>query len=877
MDMDDDVKQENSDNLRLLKDAICAGVGVVPFVGAGVSVPNGCPEWTAFLLAEAVRADAVTQVRQLLSDGRYEFAADLVLERRGARAFEDAISKAYGSLGVRTRPLQGPIKLLPYICDGSVITTNFDRLLESSFEQAGMKFEDVAYGASPDVAARALKESSRCLLKIHGDVIDGRDRVLTGAQYAQAYGGRQSAVPEAPLACYLSRIWAYRNVLFVGCSLSADRTMEVLKMAFAADATMKHYAILPLPYANEQLPARRRFLSERGIRPIWYKTEQHHEVEVIIKSLADARRSSSRNIPSAASTANHGAHGGRRGRIYLSASWDAHDLGGVVENIFRDWRNVVTPDIGDRVGDDLSHSGIEKLSASCALIVLLTKKTLQTPVVREELARMHALGGLICAIAEQGVTNLPWYVRPLMYANDLKDGTITKALNCVADEIEDEKLSVYDAVLLARTHIQAIHQIWRREIPDTSMRRWQQLLAYEVIRGTAQELESLNTQRYSAYIRRGHNFMTRARPVFECADRVFAVSVDNVSQFWVSLDRADQRVAESYIRAQPPNTHRLFVFDSPESAHNHTTIMNIHVRRYGDTGGVYLCSRKDYDQLLYATGVPGGQHDFAALEYSDCDRGVTTFVATLDADKFSINKEPTQELSKQMDEFKLVLGGFSSLTAGEVDNDSNVMRWSVDMQEKRDIWAKKLKQLFGARKRDVFHMVSISAKALRTPEKREEVVQLVHAIRDMLGRLPSRVERKIRLKDFWVGEALSVRQAARDGATGGRIVNDGALREPLMLWMRFDSEEDLQAWYADEEHSAARRNLYLAFDEEIEQLLSTVSPVRSGGEALYAKIESIAAKYLVRRDYVESDTIDDIVRRRPFRPPFKFETSKECR
>ncbi len=697
--------------------------------------------------------------------------------------------------------------------------------------------------------------------------------MLTGAQYAQAYGDGHSAPPDGPLASYLSRIWAYRNVLFLGCSLSADRTMEVLKKAFAADSTMKHYAVLPLPATDHDLTARRRFLSERGIRPIWYSTGQHTEVVDIVKALAEARRSSRRKVHAVPCAEIHGACGRGNGKLYIGASWGEHQLNQCVDRIFKDWRNVEMPDAADRVGDDLSHSAIEKLSASCVLITLLTKVTLQTSIVREELARMHALGGRIIAVAEQGITRLPWYVRPLFYVNDLADATVRTALNRVVEEIEGEDLSVYDAVLLARTHIQAVHQIWRREIPDTSVRRWQQMLAEEVIQGAAQELESLNTQKYNAYIRRGHNFMMRARPVFECADRVFAVSVDNVSQFWVSLDRAEQRVAESYIRAQPRNTHRLFVFDSPESAHNHATIMNIHVRRYGDTGGVYLCSRRDYDRLLYATGVPGGQHDFAALEYSGSDSVVTTFVATLDADRFSINKEPTQALAKQMDEFKQTLEGFGTLDGGEIDDHHNVMRWSIDMQKHEDEWANKLKQLFGARKPDVFHMVSLSERALQEPEKRREVVRLVHAVRDMLVRLPSRSEKKIHLKDFWVGEALGVRKAARDAATGGKIANDGAIKEPLILWMRFDSEEDLHAWYSDEEHSVVRRNLYQAFDEEIKELVSAGFTGRGGSEALYAKIENIAAKYLVRRDYVESDTIDDIVRRRPFRPPFKFETS----
>src|ERR1700722_15118045 len=106
MTVDDDVKQENRDNLRRLKEQVC-GVGVVPFVGAGFSVPMGYPGWTQFLLAEAVRANALAEVQRLLDYGKYEFAADLLLERRGARAFEDAIYNAYDDKSIARRQFQG--------------------------------------------------------------------------------------------------------------------------------------------------------------------------------------------------------------------------------------------------------------------------------------------------------------------------------------------------------------------------------------------------------------------------------------------------------------------------------------------------------------------------------------------------------------------------------------------------------------------------------------------------------------------------------------------------------------------------------------------------------------------------------------------------
>src|SRR5262245_31623286 len=116
-------------------------VGVVPFVGAGISVPIGYPGWTSFLLEQAEQFQRRAEIAAQLAAGKYEDAAETLSEMQGPRAFADAIEAAFGVHRMRRRRINGAAKWLPRIATGPVITTNFDRVLETCFEQAEAPFE----------------------------------------------------------------------------------------------------------------------------------------------------------------------------------------------------------------------------------------------------------------------------------------------------------------------------------------------------------------------------------------------------------------------------------------------------------------------------------------------------------------------------------------------------------------------------------------------------------------------------------------------------------------------------------------------------------------------------------------------------------------
>ena len=123
--------------------------------------------------------------------GKYEEAAEELVRVRGSLRFEDTIKATYGrgELGL----IGSPVSLLSRLTDGPLITTNFDRVIETAFEQQSTPITARVNGGHIGSALEALNRHERVIIKLHGDYAEAQDRVLTLAQYAAAYG---SADPE---------------------------------------------------------------------------------------------------------------------------------------------------------------------------------------------------------------------------------------------------------------------------------------------------------------------------------------------------------------------------------------------------------------------------------------------------------------------------------------------------------------------------------------------------------------------------------------------------------------------------------------------------------------------------------------------------------
>ena len=99
----------------------------------------------------------------------------------GALAFEDAIRRTFGADDISGRLSDAAVRSLPALATGPVLTTNFDRVLETVFKEAGQPFEESVWGAQPSRIAQALHVNVPLLWKLHGDAKAENDRVLTNS------------------------------------------------------------------------------------------------------------------------------------------------------------------------------------------------------------------------------------------------------------------------------------------------------------------------------------------------------------------------------------------------------------------------------------------------------------------------------------------------------------------------------------------------------------------------------------------------------------------------------------------------------------------------------------------------------------------------
>lgn len=217
---------------------------------------------------------------------------DEALRRKGhGGGVFDRIRSVFGAaINIRVPP-QLAAHYLPQITRGAVITTNYDRVIEEIYLARGRPLVPV-WGAQTQVAAEYLPQSAPLLLKLHGDAFHIEDQVLTRAQYSERYGDADLDYSKS-LPRLLEMLFSKSAVLFLGCSLSADRTTKVL-MHVAARTKTKCFAVVPRPANAAGLDDRRRELKSFGIEPIWYESGDH---DAIIPFLARLGVEINRNEP----------------------------------------------------------------------------------------------------------------------------------------------------------------------------------------------------------------------------------------------------------------------------------------------------------------------------------------------------------------------------------------------------------------------------------------------------------------------------------------------------------------------------------------------------------------------------------------------------
>lgn len=253
---------------------------ILPFVGAGMSKPSGFPMWASFLKELAQNDPGVlTKVEAAIEEDRFSDAAQIIADDLNDNMLAEQIEN-YFDFAVPNP--EGPVRLLPAVFKQGCVTTNFDRILEEVYDANELQFAAVYAGANIIDAPQQAASGENVLFKIHGNATSKFGRVLTTTEYDNAYGNERT-VPGT-----LNHLITNRSLLFLGCSLSTDRTIIAMReiKAMNGAAGLRHYAFLEDP-GQDARTARHNELQQAEIHPIWYpvenpETDHDHWIEDLL-------------------------------------------------------------------------------------------------------------------------------------------------------------------------------------------------------------------------------------------------------------------------------------------------------------------------------------------------------------------------------------------------------------------------------------------------------------------------------------------------------------------------------------------------------------------------------------------------------------------
>lgn len=255
---------------------------VIPYVGAGMSVPSGFCMWGKALERLHARSTLPkARFDELIAIPDFELAALEISENIPPAAFEESFQSLFPDRN--DHMILGSVRYLPAIFNSNdVVTANFDRILERVYRQYDSHgFPEVVWGDRLSAFQRLNSEGRQCLIKIHGDRSWQDFRALNKTEYEALYA------IDGMCTELLTRLFGSRVLLFLGCSLNLDRPMQIFqKLSVKTPGNQRHYAFLHAPPAEERI-AREHWLAERSIFPIWYEGDHDECLEAIFTVILD--------------------------------------------------------------------------------------------------------------------------------------------------------------------------------------------------------------------------------------------------------------------------------------------------------------------------------------------------------------------------------------------------------------------------------------------------------------------------------------------------------------------------------------------------------------------------------------------------------------
>lgn len=269
---------------KIVYNSLCkeikTGNGVLPFVGAGLSA-FAYDTWEQLLIKLSLDLPNKdkTIINKSINTGDYYTASDLLCGKYGEILFYNELRNIFSEDKIDDNELKkSAAYLVPQLCHGHCITTNFDRVLEHACRLNNI-VPDRAIPTNTNQLNNYLrngKKKSALIFKIHGDILSDKDDIIvTGKSYDEHYGS------DTPLRKQLIRWIDSRKLLFLGASLKQDRTVDIIKERM--EEGMYNYTIYGCKQSD--IPSLKQHFETLNTLAIYYDSANHNNLKTILKKL----------------------------------------------------------------------------------------------------------------------------------------------------------------------------------------------------------------------------------------------------------------------------------------------------------------------------------------------------------------------------------------------------------------------------------------------------------------------------------------------------------------------------------------------------------------------------------------------------------------
>jgi hypothetical protein len=220
------------------------------------------------------------ELEEYINNGELLLVAEEMREKLGKTGFHDFMMEQFRQS--KPKPTSTH-QWLPKIPFSAVLTTNYDRLLEKTYEDS---YKDASFHMFtnkdyPELAM-ALRSGEPYLLKTHG-TIDRIETIVLGTKDYREVMHNNPAYRQ-----YLRTLFSSKTVLFLGFGLTdpdLNLLLEEMRAIFH-DYTTTHYALMN----TKEVPSikQKRFKKDFNIKILPYipSASHHPEVEDFLKQLA---------------------------------------------------------------------------------------------------------------------------------------------------------------------------------------------------------------------------------------------------------------------------------------------------------------------------------------------------------------------------------------------------------------------------------------------------------------------------------------------------------------------------------------------------------------------------------------------------------------